>query len=163
MDAKASSAVSLCWQEPGWCGSPPAQSVPWPLGFLWKHTHDTCMRAHTHMHPPTWTEITRLHENASQVLVNRHWAGQLQQALFGLFSRQYLPIYPWHREGLPTMKAHSTLRAQKWVFLLLSNYKTCRLNRREKVVLISVSPLLFVDLVWPHTVQAVCFMRTCLT
>lgn len=135
-----------------------------PLAFC-ENTHMIHACERTHMHPPTWTKITRLHENASQVLVNRHWTGQLQQALFGLFSRQYLPIYPWHREGLPTMKAHSTLRTQKWVFLLLSNYKTCWLNCRErkKEFLISVSQLLFVVLVWPHTVQAVCFMRTCLT
>lgn len=121
------SAAGFGWQQRTDMGSPTCNLFcdPRPGFFLWKHTYmnrhvDTCTQVRTHMHPPTWTEITRLRGKASQVFVNRHWTGQPQQALSGLFFQRYLPIYPWHRERLPAIKPHSTPRTEI-VFLLLNH------------------------------------------
>jgi len=151
MDGKGSYAVpllALVWAAESRCGSARANLFRDPLGFLWKHTHvsNRTYQAHkcTYMHPPTWDNTT-----ARECQPGSREEIKLGSCLDCSLSSvcQFTP----DREWLPTIQTHSTLRTGK----LFASYYYYRL--------FVISVFVVAVLVWPRTVQAVCFMRTCLT
>lgn len=143
---------ALVGKAEGWCGSTLWNLFHDPPGSLQTHMS----KSRWHMHPLTWTTITRLHRDASQVLVNRHSTGQLQQALLGLFSHEYLPIYPWNWEWAAAGKNKHIPLWEVQLFLQLFNQNRCWENCGEREKSFGFR-LLVVIFVWARAAQAVCW------